>query len=388
MRKGWLVAAFFLPALAGENSWVIEKGDLTRRVVLSGSLIAQKAARYQAPVTSTWRTTLKWLAEEGRPVQPGDPIASIDPANLATEAESLKNELIEQKQTKALRVTSGERERLEKQLQFRQAEVAFQKARLDAAVPEAMVGSKDFRERQLEMDRKKKALDQATLALETQKSNLKTELAQLDIGIQERQERLARAEEALGKSIIRATVPGIVVHEEHPWYGRKIRAGDTVNATQFLVQIPDLSSLEVNAFVGEAEAGLIQVGQPARLRLDAYPDLLFTGKVRQISPSGSEREQWGQSRYFWVAITLDTVHADVMRPGMSVQCEIPVQDLRGVLLAPIQAVLPSAGKFLVQLEGGKKLEVQPLGFDENRVALAPVAGLESGTTLEAVREAR
>lgn len=388
MRRLCVVLAGILPALAAPPPAVVERGDLTGTVVLSGTLVARQAQRYQAPVTGSWRTTLKWLIEEGRAVEPGDLIASLDPANLATEIETLRNEVLEQEQARALRVTNGERERLEKQLQFRQAEVAFHKARLDAQVPEAMAGAKDFRERQLELERKKKAQDQAALALKTQQSNLANELAQIDLGIGERRERLARAEAALQGSTITAGVAGIVVHEEHPWFGRKIRAGDTVNATQFIAQIPDLSSLEVEVFAGETEAGRLAAGQPVRLRLDAHPARQFTGRVRQVNPAGETREAWGSSRYFRAWIALSDADPQVMKPGMSVQAEIPVLELTGVLLVPIETVYTKEGQYFVKVAQGAEVEVVPLGFDEARVALDATARLAAGARLEVPRDGR
>jgi HlyD family secretion protein len=83
----------------------------------------------------------------------------------------------------------------------------------------------------------------------------------------------------LGHAIITAPVDGIVV-------SRNVDVGQTVAATMqaptLFVLAEDLTRMQVNASVDEGDIGQIRPGQPVSFQVDAYPDEVFTGTVRQV----------------------------------------------------------------------------------------------------------
>jgi len=96
------------------------------------------------------------------------------------------------------------------------------------------------------------------------------------------QVRLARAQVTrdqtnLGFSIIRSPVDGTVIN-------RQIDVGQTVAAsfqTPTLFQIgKDLTQMQIDSTVSEADIGQIKVGQPVKFRVDAFPDTEYSGAVR------------------------------------------------------------------------------------------------------------
>ncbi|MBP7148121.1 MAG: efflux RND transporter periplasmic adaptor subunit [Acidobacteria bacterium] len=367
---------------------VVARGDLDRRLVLAGTLSAQRAERHAVPLTSSWRQTIKWLIDEGTAVEPGQAIARLDPADLARRIEEREIALIRQRQQRLVQDSAGRRERLELQLKLEQARVEFEKARVDAAVPEPMVGSKNHHERRLALEKAERAHAQAGQALATAEANLASSLRQLDLDLAQDEAELARLNENLDSLTVRAASAGIVIYERHAWYDRKVRIGDTVNPMQGLVQIPDIATIEVEAWAGEADVTLLAPGQRVAVRLDAFPERAFAGHVRAVNPTGEQRESFGSSRYFRVAIALESIDAAIMKPGMSAECEIAVAALRDVLLAPLAAVEIREGRPWLRPAGADAVAVEPLGFDEFRLAFAPAAGLAAGTELEVAGGAR
>jgi HlyD family secretion protein len=100
----------------------------------------------------------------------------------------------------------------------------------------------------------------------------------------EAQVRLARAQVTrdqtnLGFSIIRSPVDGTVIN-------RQVDVGQTVAAsfqTPTLFQIgKDLTQMQIDSTVSEADIGQIKVGQPVKFRVDAFPDTEYSGAVRQV----------------------------------------------------------------------------------------------------------
>jgi HlyD family secretion protein len=106
--------------------------------------------------------------------------------------------------------------------------------------------------------------------------------AQVEIERAQLAEREAELEDAnvnLAHTDIRSPVDGIVL-------SRNINVGQTVAAsfqtpTLFLIA-QDLSRMQVNSDVSEADIGLVAPGQVARFSVDAFPDLVFEGQVRQV----------------------------------------------------------------------------------------------------------
>ena len=363
----------------------VRRGTLEHRQLLSGSLVALRGARYRAPFTSSWRMTLKWLIDEGTPVRPGDPIARLDPATLGAEIESVQLGLEGKRQEREVLVASGRRDRIEAELALRRATIALEKAELQAQVPEAMVGTKDFRQRQLDRENATRNRQQALLALSTQEAAQEARRERLELEIRALEEQLARNQAGLEAMTIRADTTGSVLYGNHPWYDRKVRAGDTVTPSQTIAEIPDPASLVVEAWANEADAHLIEPGQSAELRLDAFPEHPFSGRITSVSPAGEEREIWGRSRWFRVLIGIDAPALAVARPGMSVRASVSGAPQEGALLVPIEAVRVREGRFLVAparpAGGPAEREIRPLGADLRFLAVADDGTLAEGTVL-------
>jgi len=106
--------------------------------------------------------------------------------------------------------------------------------------------------------------------------------AQVEIERAQLTEREAELEDAkvnLAYTDIRSPVDGIVL-------SKNVNVGQTVAATfqtptLFLIA-QDLSQMQVNSDVSESDIGQVAPGQAVRFVVDAFPDRVFEGKVRQI----------------------------------------------------------------------------------------------------------
>ena len=83
------------------------------------------------------------------------------------------------------------------------------------------------------------------------------------------------AEDALGKSIVRAPFDGVV-------YFLPVKQGAFVQAGDMLLQEADLSHVLVRAFVDEPDIGRLQVGQKVEVTWDAVPGRTWTGTVSTV----------------------------------------------------------------------------------------------------------
>lgn len=377
------------PGTGPEDAPLVARGPFRRTLVLNGRLTTAAAERLRVPILPGWRTTLKWMIDEGTRVEPGEIVVRLDTSSQASNIAATESALLEKRQGRELKVVEARRTRLEAELRVAQAQLEFETAKIDAAVPPDTMEARRYQEFQLALERAKSKLEDAGRALAAARDREKTELQKIDLEIAGLEEEMARAQQAIDDMTLRASTAGIVVHDEHPWFGRKLRVGENVQSTFPLVRIPDLSTLEVEAFSPESEAGLLRAGQKVTLWLDAFPSREFTGVVAEASQRGEERPEWGRSYFFRAKIALDAPDPEIMRPGMSARCEIVVDERDDALLVPLVAAELEGGTIRVRPRGRDAVELRAPLFGEMVLAVAPDhPGLSAGDVLEVARARR
>jgi HlyD family secretion protein len=166
----------------------------------------------------------------------------------------------------------------------------------------------------------KQDLDQAIQAREAAEAQIRTARGQL-----------ARDRANLAYSIIRSPVSGVVV-------SRQVDLGQTVAAsfqTPTLFQIAqDLTRMQIDSSVAEADIGKIKVGQTARFTVDAFQGRRFEGKVNQIRLNPITQQN---------VVTYDVVvsvnNADLsLMPGMTAYVTFVIDERSNVLLVPNAAL--------------------------------------------------
>jgi Cu(I)/Ag(I) efflux system membrane fusion protein len=161
--------------------------------------------------------------------------------------------------------------------------------------------------------------------------------------------RLQQEGKARQSLTLRAQASGVVL-EKRAVAGMRFMPGE------MLYQIADLSSVWVLADVFEQELGLVRLGQSVKIRVDAYPDQVFTGKVTFIYPVVMP-----ETRTARVRIELPNP-AGLLKPAMYARVEIASDRGRGKMLAvPDSAVLDTGARQLVLVQRGEgAFEPRPL----------------------------
>lgn len=349
----------------------VEKGAFRPLLVLTGTLKASRSEEFKAPVTNNWRIQLKWMAKEGNEIKTGDPVVRFDTANIATEIEttreSLRNKLDQKSQLEADRRVK----QLELDVEFKETENNSRKAAIDAAVPEELLSRFDYEKRQLENRKGGQGLDSARSKQKVSLAEVEVQIKTADIEIEELQTRLKKLQKDLGGLIIHSRTAGPLIYGTDEMRDRKVQVGDTVYATSTVAYIPDRSSLEVEAWICETHIQQVWPGLRARLQLDAYPDRPFSGVVVEVSRNAEAKKQWGKANFFRVLIRPDRLETEIMKPGMSVKCDIHGSPIREALLVPLASVVSDGSGFWLQPAGGKKMKIHPGGFGDFFVALRP-----------------
>ena len=150
---------------------------------------------------------------------------------------------------------------------------------------------------------------------------------------------LARSGEARRTLSFRSPATGIVT-EKKAVQGMRFMPGDA------LYQVADLSSVWVIADVFEQDIALVKAGAKASVRINAYPDKLFEGKVSYVYPTLN-----AATRTVPVRIELPNPEL-LLKPAMFAQVELPVTARGAVVTVPLSAVIDSGTRQSVLIELG------------------------------------
>lgn len=155
---------------------------------------------------------------------------------------------------------------------------------------------------------------------------------------EEASRQMREAERRIAACLAIARARGLAVHSDtfdRSGERRKLRVGDAVWGGTTVVILPDLSKMLVEGKVPESEIHLLSPGEPVRTRLDAFPELVLSGKLRSIGTVGAAEAN--ASRSFPVTIALDRSDPR-FRPGMVARCAVLGPPAKDVLFVPIDAL--------------------------------------------------
>lgn len=181
---------------------------------------------------------------------------------------------------------------------------------------------------------------------------------------------------------IRATQGGVVAYANEEWWSesRRIREGGTVYEQQVVFFIPDMSLMELEVKVHESEVKRVAAGQKAIIRVEAFANKSFTGTVKSVAQlSKSEGYFGGGVKEYPTVIVLDETPSVPLRPGMTAEVEILLDNLTNVVAIPVQAIAEHRRKHFVYVrnpDGFKSHEVE-IGQTNNRL-IEIKTGLEAG----------
>lgn len=321
------VALFLSLALAGGCSPVTndpaeEALDTNNIVQVTGEIESAASAYFGPPsVPGVWQYTISFMAPEGRVVKAGTPILKFDPQSLVTQLRDKSNALNEkQKQLQKQEIVAREM-MAELRLKKEEAVAELEKARLKADIPLELLASRDYQENNLLL---KKA--ELALALKEQELVKEQRVQETEIDILKREIAVLEGEveqfqASIDSMTIKAAGSGVVIYTVDR-RNNKHEVGDNVWMGRRVMELPDLSQLQVHLEVPERESARISVGQQVKFVVDAAPDQQFFGEIIELASVIHTKSRSQPARVFDATVSMGNPDSSVMRPGMSVSAEI------------------------------------------------------------------
>jgi len=201
----------------------------------------------------------------------------------------------------------------------------------------------NLRKNELELHRIKELFNKGLASqseLDNAQANYDAVLASMNtIRAQINQQRagLSSVQYDLSKTTIYTPMSGVVTQLNNE-VGEKV-LGTMSNMGSNIMTISDLSSMEAQVEVGETDVTNVNIGDTARIEIDAFPDKIFIGYVYEIANTATSKGTGTQEEVvnFIVKIRIDKEGYD-LRPGMSCTADIEVNNKSDVLAVPIQCV--------------------------------------------------
>ena len=176
--------------------------------------------------------------------------------------------------------------------------------------------------------------------LDNAQNNIDLTLAQINTNkaqVNQQRTGLSRIRYDISKTTIYSPMNGTVTQLNNE-LGEKV-LGTISNQGSNIMTISDLSKMECQVEVGETDVTMVNIGDTARIEIDAFPDKVFTGYVYEIANSAKTTGEGTQDAVVNFIVKIRILNNEVdLRPGMSCTVDIEVERRNGVLAVPIQSV--------------------------------------------------
>jgi multidrug resistance efflux pump len=355
--------------------------SLSFGVDATGILRATSVQYFGAPPEfgSYWEFQIVSMAAEGKTVKKGESLISFDAQKVREDLQRFQNEL--EQADKELDRTRDQIDLEKQELSAKLADVEnrYQKMRLkqEGVSPDL----KAYRD--IELDRL--SVEQARREVEALKERIRWHQSSSDATVKIIASKKARAEnrvEEIKRGMegfeVKSDRDGILVYKLK-WNNSRYQVGETCYSGQPLMEIPDLNTILVEAYVPEVDIGKVKPGQRVEVSIDAVPGRSFPGAVKSVGTLVRTKSWDVPNKVLEVLISLEHVDPATMRPSMTIRARIETAAYSGVLAIPLSAVRTVAGRVVVRVRDGAQWRDRSIELGESNGAEVIVRqGLQPG----------
>ena len=378
-RKLWLVLApvILILILVGSSLVIsdsddenipvakVKRGDVTIKITETGELRAQ----YQVTISAVNDKQILWLVPEGTWVEEGDTLIKY---------ESEKYLISRGEASSQVQVAKADLIRAQSDLESMMARE--QAARKNLELLPDLVKKGFMQESDLEQSR----LSYAEMQSKVRAMSASVDAARANV---ERAERAwEQQDRKLRAGVTLAPRAGLVVYaltgegEEQ----RKISLGMVPFEGMDLLYLPDVSSMLVDTELSEVDIAKAHLGMPVEIRLDAYPDTVFSGQVSYIADLAKRKISRITGKASGAKVFDVTVQVGAqdrrLKPGLTATLDVIVNVNKEALHIPLEGVfLNDQDQTIAYVQKKGKIETRTIVVKESNDRVAVVLeGLQEG----------
>ena len=315
---------------------VVKTRDLEAIVAASGKIQPKRLVQISA---DTPGRVVNLAVNEGDRIKKDQFLLQIDPKPLRTRVESNTASLGAAQASLGAAQASMEQSRQA----IETARVQLEQARQSLTRQQDLWRQQSTTREALERaENDVKAAQSALQEREKQLAGQESQVSAQTSSIAQERATLESARYDLSKNTIASPIDGIVTR-------RNIQEGETAvigtmnNAGTVLLTLADMSVIQAEVEVDETNIPSVQLGQRAKITIDALPDRSFKGHVSEIGNSpiqatgSAAQSSSSQATNFKVVVILDEKVPDV-RPGFTCTADITTATRKNVTAVPIPSV--------------------------------------------------
>jgi multidrug efflux pump subunit AcrA (membrane-fusion protein) len=310
-------AATHLSSILSANSGTILRLKGTTEAVEARAILAPLLAGQQVPTL-----TIVHLTAPGTHVKKGDSLVEFDRQAqmrdyIDKQAEYQK--LVDQVAEEQAKENAA---RAKDETELKAAEDSLQKAKLEIQKDE-IVSRIDAEKNQETLDEAKATYDQLRETFDLKRKAAQAAIKILEIQRDRTQQTMLHAQANSDLMRIASPIDGVVVLNTIWKQGTmgEVQEGDQVRPGVPFMQVVNPAAMQVRVLANQQDFPALAVGQTAKVRLDAYPELVFPAKLEQMAPIAQEGDFSNKVRTFVVILALEGNNPKLM-PDLSAAVDV------------------------------------------------------------------
>lgn len=220
---------------------------------------------------------------------------------------------------------------------LRKTELEVQKAEIVSRI--------DAEKNQENLDEAKATYDQLRETFDLKRKAAAAAIRSLEIQRDRTQQTMLHAKANSDLMQVHSPIDGVVVLNTIWKQGTmgEVQEGDQVRAGVPFMQVVNPATMQVRVLANQEDFPSLQVGQPVKVRLDAYPEMVFSGKIDQIAPIGEGGDFSSKLRTFVVIVAIQGNDPKLM-PDLSAAVDVDTSKQNaGSAAGPETPQAPHAG---------------------------------------------
>jgi multidrug efflux pump subunit AcrA (membrane-fusion protein) len=360
---------FIFPSCGKKNQGVVtynlKHSDYLETIDVEGTVQAVNSNVLATPRVYSG-LKVAYLAKEGAFVKKGDTICVLAAPDLMITFEQFNTDLEKME---------GSKDSLEAnqamQLSLLEAQVETNNAQLEITMLDSiqLKFAPAVKQKLINLEMEKVKIEKMKLEkkLAAQKKIASSDLSQIGSRIMMQKNRIQMFQSQINSLYMVSPSDGFVIHAETPTFytsggstiGGKIEEGSKVFYSMPLLQIPDISKMQVSVEVPEADYKRINNDQKVDIKIESVTNLETTGKIIRKSLATKNRDEKLSIKSYEIIVSVDSCDSK-MKPGLSAFCRIIIGEMKDTIVVPSAAIFTKDSTKIVYVAKDDKFLPVPI----------------------------
>jgi len=341
----------------------LHRTDFVEKIRVAGTIQAVNTQTIIVPKVYSSEMKVMYLAENGAYVKKGDTICILDAPmvfdyyeRLITNLDILKADMKKMEADNTLKLSE-----LEAGIEINEAKIL--QYSLDSIQQKF---APPVKQKLFALELEKANIEKVKLRKKynVQKKIADAELRSMKSRIMQSENQIKLISDQISSLTVLAPRDGLTMHMVTPelrfigssgagTIGGRIEINSSVFSSMGLLQMPDISLLQVLAEVSETDYKRIEPGQKVHIRVSAVKDLQTTGVVKRKALAGKTGKNQPSVKTYEVIISIDSCHSK-MKPGLGAICEVIINEVKDTVVVPSMAIFEEDSSRIIYVLNNKK----------------------------------